>query len=254
MRFLVIGDVHANLTALGAVLVAVAHDQVVCVGDVIGYGPEPRACVDLVTRVAQRVVCGNHDAHLAGSLPPEKTWSSAGRWDRWTAAQLEERHRAIIGSWPEVAVCTDGSRTFQMRHNLPGTGYATTDAPTRLAEALAASPADGVVFGHSHVPFIHRIGRRWVANTGSVGQPRDGDPRAACLVIEDGEPVIRRVPYDIEATVRALEDLPLGPCYRAAWATCYRSGLVDGRRLAQAEAEDGATGFPEPVTAKTSRV
>ena len=252
MRLLVIGDVHANLAALAAVLDAVAHDQVVCVGDVIGYGPEPCACVDLVARVAQLVVCGNHDAHLAGSLPAQRTWNSALDWDRWTAAQLAERHRAIIGSWPEAATCRDGGRTFELRHNLPGAGYAT--APARLAEALAASPADGVLFGHSHVPFIHRLGRRWVANTGSVGQPRDGDPRAACLVIEDGEPLIRRVPYDVEATVRALEGLPLGPCYRAAWATCYRSGRVDLRHLAQAEAEDAAAGLPEPAAAELSRV
>jgi putative phosphoesterase len=158
MKILVISDIHGNLAALDAVT-ATPHDAVICLGDIVGYGPDPRGCLQWVREHANWVVQGNHDRAIGDGVPPRCQPDFA-----WLA-----------------------------------------DAVTPWTRELEKVPANLLLVGHTHLPLDLRIDQQRVINPGSVGQPKDGDPRASFAMIVDGEPQPFRVAYDVEATVSALE-------------------------------------------------
>jgi diadenosine tetraphosphatase ApaH/serine/threonine PP2A family protein phosphatase len=104
--------------------------------------------------------------------------------------------------------------------------YVRPDDRKRWEEELAKIDADILLVGHTHLPMVLRFGKRLIVNPGSVGQPRDGDPRASYAVIEDGEPRLERVAYDIEATIRALQGRGLPPAIFEHLARILRTGSV----------------------------
>jgi len=222
----VVADIHANRPALVAVLDEARRrgaDRLVVLGDVVGYHAEPDACVELLAAWPVEGVCGNHDLGALG-VPDRYAGRAAAALQVWTAAHLSAASHAYLAAWPRRralswAFAVHGTFT----HPESVVGYVTPTTAARNIDAMVTTGHRLGLFGHSHVPAIHvrdeadRVGlapgpvalpRRAPAilNPGSVGQPRDGDPRASFMLF-DPEAVtmaLVRVPYDIEATIRAL--------------------------------------------------
>jgi len=217
MRILVISDLHANWPALEAVLGAEPFDRLVVVGDLVSYGPHPREVVVWVRDHATATVRGNHDDALANGrdcrcAPTSKPLAEATRAVHRRLLQPEETQ--FLGSLPHTASLRAADQTFFAVHASPRDHLyrytLTPQAPEKhIRREVAGLRADYVLLGHTHLPMIRRLGRRTVINPGSVGQPRDGDPRASYAVIEDGDVVLKRIAYDVERTIRDLRALPL---------------------------------------------
>jgi diadenosine tetraphosphatase ApaH/serine/threonine PP2A family protein phosphatase len=221
----VVSDVHSNIEALQAVLARlrdIGVEQVLCCGDIVGYGPDPRACIAAVRELVGPVVAGNHDWGVLGRTPATSFNFTARAAIRWTATEARGEDRAYLASLP----LTLSHPPFFLVHCAPsdpeGWGYVLS--PTEAEAELAACDEPVCLLGHSHQPlvvekepgeparilvgerFTIRPGARYLINAGSVGQPRDGDPRASCLVVdsETDEAGFERVEYDIPAVQRKI--------------------------------------------------
>ena len=197
MRALIVADIHSNLEAFQAVLDDAAirggFGEIWCLGDVVGYGPNPGECIDLLRRHSYSCVAGNHDLAAAGTLSTEDFNSHAAFAAHWTAAQLVSEHAQFLSSLPEVV----NKEEFTLVHGslrLPVHEYLMSNESARGTFQLLLSRF--CLVGHSHIPFVcregalqndfepfpedypHHLGEeRLIINPGGVGQPRDGDPR-----------------------------------------------------------------------------
>jgi diadenosine tetraphosphatase ApaH/serine/threonine PP2A family protein phosphatase len=231
LRVAVISDIHANLHALEAVLGAIdadPPDEVWCLGDLVGYGPRPNEVTELVRERQRICLVGNHDLGVLGRLDLDDFAPDAAVAARWTQTVLLDEHRAYLESLsPEGKV--DGAELYHASPRDPVWEYVIDEWTAR--EALESTVAPLVLVGHSHLALAVRLvdgliagdpapdgteidlsEARWLLNPGSVGQPRDGDPRAAWLELDLDERKARfhRVPYDIARTQAELaeRDLP----------------------------------------------
>jgi diadenosine tetraphosphatase ApaH/serine/threonine PP2A family protein phosphatase len=226
-RVAVISDVHANLAALEAVLAAVEAegvDEVWCLGDTVGYGPRPNECCARVRDTATVCLVGNHDLVALGAagVDLDEFNLEAAAAARWTAAALDDEARAFLsGLRPEAR--RHGVALFHASARDPVWEYVLT---TQAALAsFEAAPEPLLLVGHSHVALalalegarvdggparagreVRLDGPRLLLNPGSVGQPRDGDPRASWLLLDTGEwrAEWRRTKYDIAGAAAAI--------------------------------------------------
>lgn len=230
MRIAVLSDIHANLVALDAVLAAIGRvDAAWHLGDVVGYGPEPDAVVGRLREIGAIGVRGNHDAAAVGGPEIEHFNVDARRAMEWTRKVISPESWQWLSALPTSV--THGQ--FSLVHGSPRDPiweYVTTTPVARLNLETLTTPY--CLHGHTHIPLVFRDedgfvetitpsdgsslrldGRRLMANPGSVGQPRDGDPRASALVLdlEAGELTWHRVAYDIAATQAAMRKLGLPP-------------------------------------------
>ncbi|MET1231838.1 MAG: metallophosphoesterase family protein [Candidatus Limnocylindrales bacterium] len=228
MRIAVLSDIHGNLPALEAVLAALEpYDAIWQLGDVVGYGPEPDAVVARLRELGATGVRGNHDAAAIGDLPTTAFNSEARAAVLWTASVIAAATRAWLTALPEIAI--DGDYT--LAHGSPREPlweYVLT-TPTARANFAALTTRHALI-GHTHLPLVFREddglvetiapsdasslaldARRTLLNPGSVGQPRDGDPRAcgAVLDTEVGTMAWRRVAYDIAAVQERMRRVGL---------------------------------------------
>lgn len=210
-------DVHGNLAALEAVLADLAEvrpDLVVHGGDLAFNGPRPAECVDRIRKLGWPGVKGNMDEALTTHRNQDGV--------AWTAQRIGEECNAWLQALPMEWRHAD---EVALVHAVPGDLWkavlpeAEDDAIRAVYAPLGASVA---VYCHIHRPYVRRVGDLTVANTGSVGMPFDGDPRACYLVIEDGRCTHRRVAYDVEHSVSELE--AAGHPNAAAIARTYRTG------------------------------
>ncbi len=219
MRVAVISDIHGNAHALDAVFRDVDRtgvDEIWCLGDVVGYGPRPNRCCAVVRERADISLRGNHDLACLGLLDVEDFSSDAAASARWTAAVLEPEAREFLEGLDSQAVRA-GVELYHGSPRDPVWEYVLSEGIAAAAFAMTDSPL--VLVGHSHIPLLLRLqeeavdggvapgdteaelaGGRWLLNPGSVGQPRDGDPRAAWLFLDLSAEVARfhRVAYPIE--------------------------------------------------------
>jgi predicted phosphodiesterase len=232
MRIAVISDIHANLHALEAVLAAIdaeGVDEVWCLGDLVGYGPRPNECVALVQERATFCLAGNHDLAVLGTIDLEDFVGDARAAADWTRTVLDPHARAFLASLPPA-----GTRAgVALAHGSPRDPvWEYVLSPQAAAAAFAATSEPLVLVGHSHVQLalaraddgtvtggpatagdeIELGAGRRLLNPGSLGQPRDGDPRAAWLVIDvvSSRATFRRTTYPIERTQAEMRerDLP----------------------------------------------
>ena len=230
-----ISDIHANLEALEAVLEDIKAqkvDAVYCLGDVVGYGPNPRECIDLVMDLPL-VLLGNHDQ--GAMFDPEGFNTAAERAIFWTRAQLEapgesrskrEKRWEFLAERPRchredsVLYVHGSARDPLNEYVFPEDVY----NPRKMERIFAH--IDRYCFqGHTHVPgiftesmqfyspeevdYVYELdGRKTMVNVGSVGQPRDGDPRACYILFDDKTLRYRRVEYDVETTIRKIYEIP----------------------------------------------
>ena len=219
MKILAISDLHANWPALEAVLATESFDRLVVGGDLVSYGPHPREVVDFVRRHATVVVRGNHDEALAHSVdcrcaPSSKPLAEATRTIHRTVLSREDVE--FLGSLPLTISFKESGHSFFCVHASPLEHLyrytLTPDAPEdHLRHEIATVRDEYVLLGHTHFPMARRIGAQLVVNPGSVGQPRDGNPRASYAVIEDGVVTLKRAAYDVDRTIADLRALDLAP-------------------------------------------
>lgn len=212
-----LSDVHGNLTALQAVLAAEPlFDQVVFCGDAVDYGPDPAGCLARLAELAPISVRGNHDNAVAfdvdcGCSEAFRHVSKASRLV--TRSILTPDDRAALGRLPTEVRFSVGGAIIHLTHATPRDNlfeYAFPDRdPEGWAKAMRRPETDLVVVGHTHRPYVRTLGRQVVLNPGSVGQPRDGDPRASYATWEDGRVSLKRVPYDLTLALRELSQLDL---------------------------------------------
>lgn len=232
MRVAVISDIHSNLRALEAVLSDIeqeAPDRIWCLGDIVGYGPKPNECCAEVRERAELSLCGNHDLAVLGTIDVAEFTGDAAAAARWTRDVLEDEQRRWLSELAPAAA-PDGFELFHGSPRDPVWDYVLSEQVALIS--LLETTAPVVLVGHSHVAIalswdgtelggpglapagteIDLAAGRWLLNPGSVGQPRDGDPRAAWLLIDDraGRGTFRRVPYPIDETQREIreQDLP----------------------------------------------
>jgi diadenosine tetraphosphatase ApaH/serine/threonine PP2A family protein phosphatase len=231
MRVLILSDVHANLVALEAVLAAAAgsYDEIWNLGDTVGYGPEPAACIERLNPIARIQLAGNHDLACAGVVPMDDFNPVAKSAAAWTAAQLSAEHRQQLAERPGC-VDLDGMTLAHGSPRDPIWEYVVD--PISATASLLHVAGDLCFVGHSHVALVAMIRPgektaslfplqpnetidlqlgRMLINPGSVGQPRDGDPRAAYALLDTEQLTLTgcRVDYDIAATQQAMRALNL---------------------------------------------
>lgn len=218
MRVAIVSDIHGNLTAFEAVLADLretAPDLVIHGGDLADGGSSPAEIVDRICALGWRGVMGNGDEMLSRpesleefareSSAPPALWDAVREMAAVARARLGAERLAWLGQLPLSLTLPD----FAVVHASPDTCWKAPAARASDADLENVYGVPGraiVLFGHTHVPFIRPMeGKvRLLINTGSVGLPYDGDPRACYVILEDGMPSIRRVAYDVEREVRAL--------------------------------------------------
>jgi putative phosphoesterase len=219
----VITDIHANLPALQAALARIDElgiESVYCGGDLVGYGPHPNEVVALVAERDIPAIYGNYDYAIARDLedcgcayitPHDR---ELGQWSvEWTLAHTDRRSKEWMRELPFDLRFDVGAASVHLVHGSPRkvNEYLFEDKPARLYERLAAAEDAGVmVFGHTHKPWVRSYGGVLFVNCGSVGKPKDGDPRGAFAVLRETaggvEATIERVAYDAEAVAAEVRD------------------------------------------------
>jgi diadenosine tetraphosphatase ApaH/serine/threonine PP2A family protein phosphatase len=220
MRVAVISDVHANRHALDAVLAEIddaAVDEVWCLGDTVGYGPQPNECCAIVRERAAVILAGNHDLVALGELSVDDFNEEAAAAAVWTSGTLSPESRSFLAAL-EPKAHADGVELFHASARDPVWEYVLSEEAA--LGTFAATSAPLVLVGHSHVALALvldgagvaggvapggsdvELSGRWLLNPGSVGQPRDGDPGAAWLLLDlDRQTAsFRRVAYPIAET------------------------------------------------------
>jgi diadenosine tetraphosphatase ApaH/serine/threonine PP2A family protein phosphatase len=222
MRVAVISDIHANLHALSAVQNALdreSPDQVWCLGDLVGYGARPNECTTAARELADLCLAGNHDLGVLDEVPLESFADEAAAAALWTRDVLEEEAREYLaGLRPRASMDEPEVELFHASPDDPVWQYVLDLDAVERAFHLTDAPL--VLVGHSHVPIVAQLDEeitalhapegtevdlsrgRVLLNPGSIGQPRDGDCRAAYLLLdfEAGTASFRRVDYDVERT------------------------------------------------------
>ena len=227
MKALIVSDIHSNLEALGSVIADAARnggfDEVWSLGDLVGYGPDPAACIELLQQHDARCVAGNHDLAVSGRLGLEWFNEYAAEAARWTIGQLADTDVEYLQGLP-LRMEMYGFTAVHGSPRDPVWEYVVNSAAALAAFENIDTPR--CLVGHSHVPFVCRLedgapafrlptgdpaelgDGRAVVNPGSVGQPRDGDPRASYAVYDSDMGTIthRRVEYDIPTTQRKMRE------------------------------------------------
>lgn len=209
MRLGIISDIHGNLPALEAVFGAMPPiDLLLCAGDVVGYYPDVNEVCERIRQSGASVVRGNHDAYVTGALTPAPAKVAAYRTD-WTRETLTSENRAWLKTLPAELRLSFGSARVILRHASPWDeeSYLYPDSPQVGRVELHAGAF--LVLGHTHIPLKRSAGGGVLINPGSVGQPRDGDPRAACCVLDTttGEVEFVRCSYDVRSYQEQLRTL-----------------------------------------------
>jgi diadenosine tetraphosphatase ApaH/serine/threonine PP2A family protein phosphatase len=239
MRYAILSDIHSNLEALTAVLEALAKERIdryFCLGDIIGYGADPSACLERVQKLRAVIIGGNHDLACIGKLDVNWFNDAARAGVLWTRNQLSIADLAALREFPlmtimdpftlvhgtlrhpqrfdylvDAAQAVDTLTTCRTLFCLVGHTHLSCfleyDRAARRLGRLHTSPQDGAEFAYQD----RTETMRYLVNPGSVGQPRDGDPRASFGVIDDElkKVVFRRVPYDIPAAQRKIRQAGL---------------------------------------------
>lgn len=229
MRIGILGDIHGNLEALEAVIGEMRElsiDHWVQVGDIVGYGSQPRECIQIVRELNCTVCIGNHDAAVVGLLSAEYFNPYARQAVEWTRQELTQEELDFLRQLPLVVQREHFTVVHGSLHLPDEFGYVMSSVEAK--DSLRAQSTKICFVGHSHVPAIYMQDsedpdslqvifrpevetntadcQKVLMNVGSVGQPRDEDPRAAYAIYdtESGDASIRRVTYDIASTQQKI--------------------------------------------------
>jgi predicted phosphodiesterase len=235
MRYLILSDIHSNLTALDAALEAAKGrwQKAVCLGDLVGYGPCPNEVIDRVRSLDAVTIRGNHDKAVSGLADAEDFNPIARGVALWTREQLRPENREFLEKLPKGPITLDG---FSILHGAFHDEDEYVFGPAQALEGLTVAPSPVSFFGHTHIQggFTFRNdqvavlslkpsasnslstlhieeGTTYLLNPGSIGQPRDGDTRAGFAIadIENHSVEFWRIPYDIEEVQNRMSEAGL---------------------------------------------
>jgi predicted phosphodiesterase len=230
MRYLILSDIHGNLTALEAALQASEGkwDKVICLGDIVGYGPDPNEVIDRVRGLNAVTIRGNHDKAGSGIADAEDFNPVARSAALWTREQLRPENREYLEKLPTGPLTVDG---FTIVHGAARDEDEYVFAPAQALDSLLDAPSPVTFFGHTHLQggfTMHndKIGvlhfkpaggslfstltlednTTYLINPGSIGQPRDGDTRSAFVIadLEQKSVEFWRIAYDIESVQQRM--------------------------------------------------
>ncbi|MFO7990937.1 MAG: YfcE family phosphodiesterase [Thermoplasmata archaeon] len=207
MKTLLISDIHGNYEALKKVLTEEDYDRIYCMGDIVDYGPSPEECITEIADKVNIVIRGNHDNAVAtgadcGCGYEIKDLSEEVRGI--TKELLSEDSLKYLNDLPFEEVEEDIFFTHASKGDLYK--YLKPETPEKEFSDFSDVDQDILLLGHTHIPMDRTIdGKRYV-NPGSLGQPRDGDPRASYAVLEDGKVEFKRKRYDIEKVKKKLDE------------------------------------------------
>jgi putative phosphoesterase len=215
MKILILSDIHANWHALEAILVNENYDTLIFLGDAVDFGPNPKECVRfLMNSPTSRFwgVRGDHDHALAYGINCvccKELRELSMRTREWGEGFITGKEIGFLRRLPfNSYIALDGLNLYlahgSSRDGLYGSNSSDLE-DFEIENEFGGIYTDFILTGCSHKPYIKRLGRTTILNPGSVGQPRDFNPRASYAVIENGEATIKRVKYDIERTVKDLE-------------------------------------------------
>jgi putative phosphoesterase len=228
MRILLLADIHANWPALQAVAQE-PFDACLVLGDLVDYGLEPAPCIDWVRRHATHAIRGNHDHCVTQQVKVQgKTGYKylSGVTRAVTQERLTSEDRRYLCTLPVTLRVTLENTRFLLVHGTPRDPldeYAINDADF-WGRRLRDVDAQVVCVGHTHYPYTLEVGDKLVINPGSVGQPRDGDPRASYAIIENQRVELKHVEYPVEDTVRTVLESSLPEPAKALLAEVFRTG------------------------------
>lgn len=233
MRVAIVSDIHSNTVALETVLAVLDYsfDQLWNLGDTIGYGPRPNECMNLIKPLSDVLIAGNHDLACIGKVDLVDFNADARTANIWNGRQLDPQHRALLEQLPPLH---EVDERFYVAHGSPREPVWEYLLSRAQAEENFPVFTQQVCFiGHSHIPLVFaqrpdgicedpqlardgavielRPGWRYFINPGSVGQPRDQDPRAAYALLDTDANTVtfHRVEYDISSTQRQMRDAGL---------------------------------------------
>ena len=221
MRYAILADIHSNLAALTAVLEDIEGkggvDEIWCLGDIVGYGPEPGECIALLRKYDVVCIAGNHDLGAVGKLELSYFSPAAAEACQWTADKLNPGDARYLEDLPRTLQKGD----FLLVHGSPVDPIMEYVMSTSIAEKnFSFFNSRFCLVGHTHVPMAFKqdgksctsipmslgiglvLGHRMIINPGAVGQPRDGDPAASYAIYDSEGHILRvyRIPYDVRAT------------------------------------------------------
>ena len=236
MRYLILSDIHSNLEALEKCLQLAEgkYDDVICLGDLVGYGPDPNAVIDRVRPIAKFIIRGNHDKACSGITDAEDFNPLARAATMWTREQLTAENFAFLRALPAGPVQMDW---FQIVHGSPVDEDEYVLGPGQALPALRSLSSQMTLFGHTHnqggfmispagrfqsirlpskqefTNFAFKLeeGGRYLINPGSIGQPRDGDWRAAFAILDESQRSVEyfRTVYDLPKTQQKMRQAGL---------------------------------------------
>lgn len=225
MRLAIISDIHGNLHALEAVwqdLEAQRPDAVYCLGDLVGYGAFPNEVIDFIRARKVPTLMGNYDEGVGfdldecGCVYRDPEDDARGKQSLyWSRERTTEENKGYLRALPHQIRLNKDSGDVLMVHGSPRkiNEYLYQDRPEATFERLAKQArAASIFFGHTHLPYQKQIGGIWFVNTGSVGKPKDGDPRAGYVLAKLAEVprfMYRRVGYDVGRAARAIRETGL---------------------------------------------
>lgn len=227
MRILLVADLHANWPAVQAV--QEQFDLAICLGDLVDYALEPAPCIDWVRHQCRLAVRGNHDHGVAQNvLVNGKAGFKflTGMTRPLSRQRLGPADLRYLAGLPLTIHTTIDEARFFLVHATPRDAmdeYAQPDVAF-WERRLQNIDADVICVGHTHIPYVLEVGNKLVINPGSLGQPRDGDPRAAYAIVDNRRVELKRVEYPVEETVRVIQDSTLTDEVKELLTQVYRTG------------------------------
>ncbi|MCE4611545.1 MAG: metallophosphatase family protein [Desulfurococcales archaeon] len=249
-RYLVISDVHGNLPALKAVLEAVRRwDDVIVLGDLVDYGPNPGEVIDELRSIGAKIVRGNHDHAVAYGVDcrcgSDTHWLSVWFRENVTMKLLGGNDLRFLADLPLKLALNVGSMRATLVHAAPSNPlydylYPWLDEESicsmlksrnlrmRRLEESARCPKGLYLVGHTHYQFVRIVKGALIGNPGSVGQPRDGDPRAPYMILdaESGRIELGRIKYEVESVIRSLEVLRIPEPYLSTLKVMFKEARI----------------------------
>jgi diadenosine tetraphosphatase ApaH/serine/threonine PP2A family protein phosphatase len=228
LRYGIFGDVHGNYDALSAVIEFLDQqgaDVILCTGDVVGYGAEPSRCIETIRQRCVVCLAGNHDHAACGKLDTEYFNIFARQVANWTRQHLSDEENQWLAGLPFICHFEDFTLAHGSAHSPEVFNYITTIFDAELSFECLDKPL--LFYGHTHIPLAFfntvpmtytmdheipvNVEGKTLVNVGSVGQPRDEDPRACCTLYDSDEQLVylHRVPYDVKLAGKKIMDAGL---------------------------------------------
>jgi putative phosphoesterase len=250
MRVLLLADIHANWPALQAI--QEPFDVCLVLGDLVDYGLDPGPCIEWVRQRASYTVRGNHDHGVAQQVRVNgkngyKYLTSVTRVV--TQERIAPADRRYLGALPVSKRLTVDNTRFLLVHATPRDPldeYAIADVDF-WSRRLGDVDAQVICVGHTHHPYVLEVGDKLVVNPGSVGQPRDGDPRASYAVIDNQRVELKRIEYPVDDTVRTVLESNLPETAKALLAEVFRTGAPPKTDSGKYKGDSAAVPALEPA-------